>query len=804
LERLFLGFLKGAGAGQFRALLNDHSNRAAFVSLARAFVWAEKLDDGEPLSAAVNALWLQRIEQRIKEAAKGFVLTDEDMAAVEKAMLTHRPKFEQDLRRALDFELGNTKDDPDLFHFVEQPVSRYKPPKRMEAKGDEWQESSLAEVRKALLDGQSVLLVAKAGIGKSVVMRHLAVSLASPGEEALRHVPVFRKCSQLGAGLDARGLLASDGLLDDAVGDSEALCAAAARRFVKERRVVFLFDGLDQVGDAARQKTIVDALLEPRRSALGGCPVAFTSRVENARSYIPDFHQAGFAVFRIEQFSDANVDDFYGAAVLAEIEESLRGDDELRRVGFFARMVKSLHREGGLAGIQTKSDLFQKYLDGFMTPAVSSGGATQTSLLQMECCLGDISLAAYQRDNPAILEIPRSLVCCFPKHMSLLDQLSESAIVYWRPLVETSGGSSSGLLSRPLVFQHQIVQDYYAAQALRRLWDESPERFNEALGEMGTWVRQVADFLVEALDAEPQALPSEVHRLLLENDAAGERGWRLTYLLCLRDKLEDRQGTDDELKRLYQKEWDDAVQLQRDTFGDEPWEWLSIPGAGINYKMMKIPPGRSLRGGWEYQDEMPVRWITIANPLVICEHPVTVRLYRAVMKNLPWFRSYAEEEPVEGVSWIDARAFCRTLDRRARMPKNWRLPTEAEWEYACRAGTTTTRYGELDAVAWYEGNSRGAMHDVGRKRPNAFGLYDMLGNVWEWCEDDWRDKPYGSQIDGRAFIDRPRRSYRVMRGGGCGNPARHVRAGMRGWSNPADSDAGVGFRCVRDFVGLDP
>src|SRR5690606_13265999 len=127
---------------------------------------------------------------------------------------------------------------------------------------------------------------------------------------------------------------------------------------------------------------------------------------------------------------------------------------------------------------------------------------------------------------------------------------------------------------------------------------------------------------------------------------------------------------------------------------------------------------------------------------------VTQELYLAVAGKIP-SEFQGELLPVESVSWLDAVSFCNNLSKQFKLEscydltseligfdasKNgYRLPTEAEWEYACKAGTNEPRYGELNEVAWFKSNSCGSTHPVGTKRPNSWGLYDMLGNVWEWC-----------------------------------------------------------------------
>jgi formylglycine-generating enzyme required for sulfatase activity len=117
----------------------------------------------------------------------------------------------------------------------------------------------------------------------------------------------------------------------------------------------------------------------------------------------------------------------------------------------------------------------------------------------------------------------------------------------------------------------------------------------------------------------------------------------------------------------------------------------------------------------------------------------------------------------------------------------YRLPTETEWEYACRAGTQGPRYGQLDAIAWYRENSGGHPHDVKLKQPNAWGLYDMLGNVWEWCADQYDPEVYGV--------------YRVFRGGGWADPERGCLATNRRRSHPTFTIDDVGFRVARGSSG---
>ena len=193
-------------------------------------------------------------------------------------------------------------------------------------------------------------------------------------------------------------------------------------------------------------------------------------------------------------------------------------------------------------------------------------------------------------------------------------------------------------------------------------------------------------------------------------------------------------------------------------------------------------------------------WSVELAPYRLGSFPVTQGQYAAVTGQRP-STTEGDRLPVEGVSWWYAVRFCIALSQRVGFTPayrldavddgiewdatadGYRLPTEAEWEYACRAGTAGPRYGPLDDIAWYRGNSDERVHEVGGKRPNAWGLYDMLGNVWDWCWDIYDAAVYGS--------------YRVLRGGGWFDEQWSCRASVRRRSHPALRIDDVGFRVAR-------
>ena len=207
-----------------------------------------------------------------------------------------------------------------------------------------------------------------------------------------------------------------------------------------------------------------------------------------------------------------------------------------------------------------------------------------------------------------------------------------------------------------------------------------------------------------------------------------------------------------------------------------------------------------------YSAEGPQTSVTISRGFWMGIYEVTQAQYQTVVGSNPSSFTGDTSRPVEKVSWHNAVAYCAALttseQTAGRCPATWsyRLPTEAEWEYACRAGTTTRfSYGDDDTLltnyAWYNSNSGSTTHPVGQKAPNAWGLFDMHGNVWEWCQDSWdfsANYPGGSTIDPLVTAG----SGRVGRGGGWGLGADGTRSAGRGVLLPAFTFDIIGFRVV--------
>jgi formylglycine-generating enzyme required for sulfatase activity len=230
---------------------------------------------------------------------------------------------------------------------------------------------------------------------------------------------------------------------------------------------------------------------------------------------------------------------------------------------------------------------------------------------------------------------------------------------------------------------------------------------------------------------------------------------------------------------------------------------ITLPNA-VALDMVWITPGTFTMGApssedGSYEWERPQTVVTISRGFWLGKTSVTQGQYQAVMGNNPsHYDKVGLDAPVEMVSWEEAMKFCHkfTKQERAagRLPQGYvyTLPTEAQWEYACRAGTTGSRYGNLDDIAWYVGNSGNVTHPVGQKKPNAFGLYDMIGNVSQWCSD-W----YSGNLPGGNVTDPvgpETGSYRVLRGGCWGDAVRICRSACRLANHPALHGSLFGFR----------
>jgi uncharacterized protein (TIGR02996 family) len=242
-----------------------------------------------------------------------------------------------------------------------------------------------------------------------------------------------------------------------------------------------------------------------------------------------------------------------------------------------------------------------------------------------------------------------------------------------------------------------------------------------------------------------------------------------------------------------------------------PREALTLPG-GVPLVGAFVPPGAFLMGGTVEDEEKPVHRVTLTRGYFLGVYPVTQAQWAAVMGTKPsGFKG--RNRPVENVSWEDARAFCAALS--GATGRRVDLPTEAEWEYACRSGTTTEyHFGDVIStdLANYDGNaswnaswndspeaeSREETTDVGSFAPNPWGLYDLHGNVWEWCADEYGPYTGDDRTDPEMKDINSDDIYRVLRGGSWNDDPQGCRAAFRCRDAPGSRRGNVGFRvCFR-------
>jgi formylglycine-generating enzyme required for sulfatase activity len=217
--------------------------------------------------------------------------------------------------------------------------------------------------------------------------------------------------------------------------------------------------------------------------------------------------------------------------------------------------------------------------------------------------------------------------------------------------------------------------------------------------------------------------------------------------------------------------------------------------------MVLVPGGTFTMGSRENDAEKPLHNVTV-KPFYLAETEVTLGQWTQFEAESTYHalsfagKAASDSHPVAEVSFEDCQEFCKHFAQ-----DGIRLPSEAEWEFAARGGSNTRwAHGDdenrLAEFAWFAMNSGNAAHPVREKKPNAFGLYDMAGNLWEWCEDTWHNNYSGAPRDGSAWVDMAS-SFRVFRGGSFGNAAGDARPASRSRSSPGFRNAVLGFRPAR-------
>lgn len=371
-----------------------------------------------------------------------------------------------------------------------------------------------------------------------------------------------------------------------------------------------------------------------------------------------------------------------------------------------------------------------------------------------------------------------------------------------RDRVVLEGGETVHLMAN---FIDETVRDLNEARTAERLETALGEA--RAAEEEGDWsglaaaAHRALSFVPdqrEALEFRDRAL----EHLQPEIDALLVRARELE----LAERWEEAAAAAEQSLRIAATDLPSARELLnriRPRLGPQPGQEITLDlGGGVKLEMVRIGPGNFMMGSPSGEanrrnDEGPQHRVEISRGFWMGKYPVTQDQYQRVMGSNP-SQFKGGNLPVECVSRNDAKSFCEKLNqnRPSDTPENYvfRLPTEAEWEYACRAGTTTAYYfgddsDRLGEYAWFFNNSGRRTQPVGSKKPNDWGLFDMHGNVWEWCEDSKRSYTSSAQTDPVGVG-----SSRVLRGGSCNSPPRNCRSANRYYGNPRNFS--IGFRVV--------
>jgi formylglycine-generating enzyme required for sulfatase activity len=334
----------------------------------------------------------------------------------------------------------------------------------------------------------------------------------------------------------------------------------------------------------------------------------------------------------------------------------------------------------------------------------------------------------------------------------------------------------------PVKLDDCTVPRRFSRHQWANLYDEGAfERIVQAI-RTGLLQRPVHQTTLEGLSAKTE-LAAIRNQMLKANSV-----WELREALYSTERLLERYPNYPEARLL--KDQIDAVIL---------YERAHI-SSSISMEFVLISAGTFLMGSPDsdagaYDNEKPAHQVTISQPFYLGKYPVTQAQWATVMGNNPSVFKGHPDWPVENVSWEDVHEFIQTLKARED-GEDYRLPTEAEWEYACRAGSTTSYcFGDdpnqLGEYAWYKENAGGQPHPVGLLKPNAWGLYDMHGNVWEWVQDRYRPYPT-DPLSASPGLER------VDRGGSWVWDARFCRSATRGHLTPSHRAYDTGFRLLRE------
>jgi formylglycine-generating enzyme required for sulfatase activity len=636
-------------------------------------------------------------------------------------------------------------------------------------------------------------------------------------------------------------------------------------RLLKRSNLLFLLDGLDEVADPSQRKRVTDWIKEGLRLH-STCWFVVTSRFAG---YTPDVHLgADFLEMHIRPLSEEQVAGFVNnwyriverglAKDLDQAEGIAREKAEqlinkLREPDFRTRRVFELtrnpllltniclvHRHRG-ALPKKRARLYEECIDVLLEHWQSAKKLSMEVTAQESRRVLQPAALWLHSEPERTRATAKELAPHIEPVLKSVGWNRGSAAEFLRTIRDQSG-LLTGWGVDQYGFMHLGFQEYLAAREIRSRSFEDQAVLRELARHYGeSWWQEVTLLLLALEDPslfvpfmrevvrQPAFVNSPAMVEMCLDDAA-EVGAQPFMELVEADPGKEKEHWQRQLLALKVLERLDAdrVEALKAKLAKHPFEelrqWMRkrakqavqeiIYAKRGGYELVRIPGGAFMMGSPPSEEgcfkyEGPVHEVRVPE-FCMGRYPLTNEEYGRFLKENPqikppkyWAdrRFNQPRQPVVGVDWEDAQLYA-----------SWaglRLPSEAEWEYACRAGTSSRYYTgdtekNLEQAGWYIENSGGQTHPVGGKTPNAWGLYDMHGNVWEWVEDDWHRSYEGAPADGRVWGDNPRGTRRVLRGGGWGFDARLCRSAVRSGSEPDDHrDYNVGFRLSRS-VALGP